>query len=581
MISMFERHVAATPDAEAVVGGGVRLTYAELDALAERVAQALTADGSPTGSADPAVSVVAELHRPVAGALTAQEPVAIAVPPSAAMIAAVLGVLKAGGAYLPLHQAWPPARRSEILREAGVRFAVGALDDTVVAALAGGAPSAVAEAGGAEDALAYVIYTSGSTGTPKGVQVERGNVTALLSAVQSLVPVGPGDTVLCVSPLAFDMSVVDIFLPLCHGGRLVVATEDERLDPHALARLVDAYDVTFMVATPTMLGALVESGWAGRPGLRVGAGGEVLPGPLARALSTRVTEVWNVYGPTETTYAATFHQVTAADFDGPVPLGRPLAGARVAVCDADGNPVPTGETGEIVVGGTGVSRGYLGRPELTAERFTATPDGRCYRTGDLGRLRPDGVLEYLGRADGQVKVNGLRIELGEIESVLAAVPGAGQVAAAVRGDRLAAYCTGAADPAALLAHARTLLPAYMVPAAVTRVAALPLLPNGKTDRDALPWRVALPLPEPADPDSAVPDPVTSAVGRIWQDLLGVPAAPEDDFVDAGGSSLMLYRLRNRFHTEFGVTIPMRDLLDHSTIAQQARLIEKGLTDARR
>lgn len=548
MIELFEHQVAATPDADAVVCGDTRLTYAELDALAARVARSLTADG-----------------------LAPEEPVALAVPPSADMIAAVLGVLKAGGAYLPLHAAWPPARCAEILAEARVRFRIDAIAPVDQPADQPAAPPTP----GTGDRLAYVVYTSGSTGTPKGVQVERRNVTALLAAVRALVPFGPGDTVLAVSPLAFDMSVLDIFLPLCTGGRLAIADDDERMDPHAVARLLDEHEVTFMVATPTMLGALVESGWAGRPGLRVGAGGEVLPGPLACALLTRATEVWNVYGPTETTYAATFHRVLPADCDGPVPLGNPLAGAHVAVCGPDGEPVPPGATGEIVIGGTGVSRGYLGRPDLTAERFSDTADGRRYRTGDLGRFRPDGVLEYLGRADGQVKVNGLRIELGEIESVLAAVPDAGQVAATVRHGRLAAYYTGAASPADFPAYARMRLPGYMVPVSVTRVPALPLLPNGKTDRDALPDPERAPEPERAEA------PVASAVARIWSDLLGVAVGRDDDFVGAGGSSVMLYRLRNRYHAEFGVAVPIRDLLEHPTVAQQARLIEKGLSDASR
>lgn len=590
MIELFEWQVTATPRAEAVVSGDTRLTYAELNELAERVAECLRTGVAPDGIG---------LHRSgIDGPLRPEEPVGITVPPSAGMVAALLGVLKAGGAYLPLHPAWPPARQRHILREAGVRFVLTSVPTSRVS---GGLPVSAAHR---EPGLAYVIYTSGSTGTPKGVQVEASSVVALGDAVRRLIPFGPGDTTLNVSPLSFDMSVVDVFLPLCTGGRLAIADAEERLDPRAITRLLDEHSVTWFVTTPSMLGALVESGWAGQKGLRIGAGGEPLPGPLARSLLSRCEEVWNIYGPTETTYAATFHRVTADDCDGTVPLGLPLAGADVTVCGPERKSVAPGMVGEIVIGGTGVSRGYLGRPDLTAERFVESPKGRVFRTGDLGRRRPDGVLEYLGRADGQVKINGLRIELGEIECVLADAPDAGQVVAAVREGRLYAYHTGPADARDLLAHARARLPGYMVPAAVVQLAELPLSLNGKVDRARLPEpqrprRVAPDgiaadrapdgIAADAAPDGtasdAVPDSTTAdasldgtaaEVTRIWRDLLGTEAGPDEDFVSAGGNSLQLYKLRNRIRTDFGLTLSFRELLDHPTIADQARLIEKGM-----
>lgn len=342
--------------------------------------------------------------------------------------------------------------------------------------------------------LAYVIYTSGSTGRPKGVMVTHRNLANLLTVVASRPGLSAGEMLLAVTTLSFDIAALELYLPLVAGAACRVASRREATDPHRLAALLERCGPSAMQATPMTWRLLVEAEWAGRPGMKALCGGEALSPHLAGQLLRRGVELWNLYGPTETTVWSTAHHVT--DARPPVAIGRPVANTIVRLLDEELRHVPLGEAAELFIGGAGVARGYLGRPDLTAERFMpdpARPGQRLYRTGDLARWRPDGNLELLGRIDTQVKIRGVRIEPGEIESVLVAHPAVAAAAVvatddSVSGRRLVAHVeTRGRTPAVddirrfLLDH----LPAHMVPAAIVLVTRLPLTPNGKLDRGAL------------------------------------------------------------------------------------------------
>ncbi|TDE17981.1 amino acid adenylation domain-containing protein, partial [Nonomuraea mesophila] len=335
--------------------------------------------------------------------------------------------------------------------------------------------------------LAYVIYTSGSTGRPKGVEVEHGNLANLLLAMRDRLGAGPGDTWLALTSPAFDISALELYLPLITGGRVVVAPRGAVRGPEALARLAAEEGVTHVQATPSVWRLLLPGGLSGTTAL---AGGEALPPRLAAELRTRFERVVNVYGPTETTIWS-----TAGEPGEPVTIGRPIANTQVYILDARLRPVPVGVTGELCVGGAGVARGYRGRPGHTAERFVPDPYGppgaRMYRTGDLARYRADGEIEFLGRADGQVKLLGHRVELGEIEARLREHPRVAEAAVIVRGEgpddhRLVAYVVPAPgeapESAALASHLSRTLPPAMSPTAYVLLDGLPLNPVGKLDR---------------------------------------------------------------------------------------------------
>ncbi|MFP2934500.1 amino acid adenylation domain-containing protein, partial [Pyxidicoccus sp. 3LG] len=428
-------------------------------------------------------------------------------------VVGLLGVLKAGGAYVPLDPGFPPERLAFMLRDASTPVLVtqsallprlraedavrAVCLDTDAALLEQEAP-ALPFRPVEPTSTAYVLYTSGSTGTPKGVQVPHGAVARFLSAMRERPGLSASDVLVAVTTLSFDIAVLELFLPLSMGARVVVAGRDEATDGGRLATLLDAAGATALQATPSTWRLLLESGWKGRR-LKALCGGEALPRELAVELAERCGEVWNLYGPTETTVWSTVHDVAPPPMEGPVPIGRPIPGTRAYVLDARGQPVPPGVPGELHLGGEGVARGYLGRPALTAERFVpapfdTAPGARMYRTGDVVRWRVDGTLEYLGRADQQVKLRGYRIEPGEVEVALRQHPAVHEAVAVVREDapgdrRLVAYvvtATPAPSAADLRDFARQRLPEYMVPAAYVSLVALPLTPNGKVDRKALP-----------------------------------------------------------------------------------------------
>jgi amino acid adenylation domain-containing protein len=576
---LFEAQVARAPERIAMVFEGESLSYGELNRRANRLAFRLSGLG-----VGPEVMVGICLER------------------SLDLVMALLAVLKSGGAYVPLDPEYPEDRLAFMVEDSGLSVLVTRSDlaatlhagglrrldldvaEPVVPAWSESNPSSLA----APDQLMYVIYTSGSTGRPKGVLVpHRGVVNRLLWA-QASYPVTGEDRILHKAAFSFDFSVWECFAPLLAGARLVVARPGGQRDGSYLARVIRQEEITLVHFVPSMLRAfLAEDGVEECVSLRsVFAGGEALPADLeALALKRRVPALRNQYGPTEASIDVTEWICRGSDGpDRPVPLGRPHSNVEIHVLDRWSRPCPLGARGELCIGGRAVTRGYLGRPALTAEKFmpdpfAGAPGGRLYRTGDMARRLQDGRLEFLGRIDHQVKVRGFRIELGEIEAVLAGFPGVLEAVAVVREDvagdrRLVAYVTGAVPAEALCERLRERLPEHMVPAAVVVLDALPLTPNGKVDRKALPapeWRRG------SEGFVAPRTPVEQVLAGIWSELLGVErVGAYDSFFALGGHSLLATRVTSRLPAAFGVELPLRDLFEAPTLAGLAARVEAAL-----
>ncbi|HEU4768434.1 MAG TPA: non-ribosomal peptide synthetase, partial [Pyrinomonadaceae bacterium] len=435
---------------------------------------------------------------------------------------------------------------------------------------------------------AYVIYTSGSTGEPKGVVVPHRSVVNVLNSMLAQISLTPTDTMLAVSTLSFDIAVTEIFLPLMAGARVVIASREVAADAMELARLVTSSNATVMQATPATWRMLIDTGWTGNSMLKVLSAGEAFDRRLADQLMATCAEVWNLYGPTETTIYSGVVQVTAAK--GPVPIGPPVTNTSFYILDQFTNPVPIGIYGELYIGGEGLAHGYLNRSELTAERFVPhpfsyEPGARLYRTGDLVRYREDGKLEFGGRLDHQVKVRGFRIELGEVEAVLSrheSVRAAVVTAQEVRPgeQRLVAYVVG--ERLLSASEWRTFLierlPEYMIPALFITLEALPLLPNGKVNRRALP------VPDSSRPELrrefAPPEnPTQARLVELWMNVLSLNRVGiHDDFFELGGDSILATRLVSRVRRAFGVELQLRELFWKPTVSDLAPLIEDLLIE---
>ncbi|MEV0230716.1 non-ribosomal peptide synthase/polyketide synthase [Nonomuraea sp. NPDC050786] len=549
------------PGAPAVRCGDDELTYAELDRRAALLAGRLAAQGAGP-----------------------EQVVAVALPRSAELVVALLAVLKAGAAYLPIDLDYPGERIALML--SGARPVCLLTDAATSAALPETGVRRMlldaGEDGGTAAELpdrihgahpAYVLYTSGSTGTPKGVVVEHRALTDYLLWSLRTYPGLRGES-LWHSSVSFDMTVTSLWAALAAGGCVrVAALDDDR------AGGPEEGGCTFLKATPSHLPLLEVLPERFSPTRELMFGGEALRGEALRSWRERhpgVT-VLNVYGPTEATVNVAEYRIEPGSEvpDGVLPLGLPMDNTRIQVLDEALRPLPPGEVGELYISGSGLARGYLGRTGLTAERFVPDPSGapgeRMYRTGDLGRRRPDGVLEFAGRADGQVKIRGHRVELGEIEAVLGAYPEVGQVAAVVREDRpgdqrVVAYVTpGTVDVAGLLAHAGRRLPAYMTPSAVVGLDALPLTAHGKLDRRALP------APPTQSAAGAAPrTPLEETLCRLFAEVLGLPEAGRDaHFFELGGHSVLATRLVGRVRAELAVELPLRALFESPTPAALA------------
>ncbi|WP_343943877.1 amino acid adenylation domain-containing protein [Pseudonocardia zijingensis] len=548
----FAEWAARTPDAPAVRFGATTLSYAGLDAASDAVAAGLAARG-----AGPETTV------------------GLALPRTADVVVALLGIAKAGAAFLPLDPAFPADRLRYMVEDADP--AVVLVDDGTRGLFDGSAAAlvTVGELGGDPvperdpdpAGAAYVIYTSGSTGRPKGVVVTHANLAHFLGAVRDALPLTPEDRLLAVTTLSFDIAVLELMLPLAHGACVVLAAADQVRDPRLLAEVLRAEGVTAVQGTPSLWSALLDAADPDLSAVRALVGGEALPPRLARDLGRRAAGLRNMYGPTEATVWA-----TSADVGREAGIGRPMAGTTTQVLDAALRPVPPGVVGELYLGGPQVARGYRNRPGLTAARFVADPAGSgatVYRTGDLVRRNPDGTLEYLGRTDHQVKVRGFRIELAEIEAALESAPGVRRAAAAVHRDRIVAHVEGVpgAGHAARDAAARR-LPAYMVPSVVTAVDALPLTPNGKIDRAALPAPDA-----PASATSGVESEMERRLCALFAEVLGLDGVGrDDDFFVLGGHSLLLVRLATALRRDLDVELPVAELMATPTVAALARRI---------
>ncbi|QUQ65086.1 non-ribosomal peptide synthase/polyketide synthase [Kutzneria sp. CA-103260] len=525
--ALFAEQVRRTPSVTAVTCGDVTLTYAELDQRANHLAQRLRAMGAGP-----------------------ERRVALLLEPSVEHVIAELAVLKAGAAYVPLDVRAPAERRKVI---AGDAIVLG--PDMITHETAATAPNVEVH----PDNLAYVMYTSGSTGTPKGVAVRHRDVIAL--AYDSRFA-RRHRRVLAHSPLAFDASTYELWVPLLSGGE-VVLTGNPDLTVEDLRRVVTENGITALFMTAGLFRVISQEAPDSLNGVaEVWTGGEVVPANGFRRVLDACPgiTVVDVYGPTETTTFATAHPMTG-DVPDSVPIGRPFDNVRTYVLDDRLRPVPNGAPGELCIAGAGLARGYLDQPGLTADRFVADPfepGARMYRTGDIVR-RVNGELEFIGRADDQVKLRGFRIELGEIETALTAQPGVNQAVVIVRDKRLIAYVVGTADLAAL----RTVLPEYMVPSTVVTLDELPLSRNGKVDRRALPE------PTAAGKDFVAPrTDLEAAVAGIWADLLNVPKVGVDDnFFELGGDSILSVRLVSRLLADCGVSISPRALFTHPTVAE--------------
>jgi amino acid adenylation domain-containing protein/non-ribosomal peptide synthase protein (TIGR01720 family) len=563
---------ASRPLAPALLWAGGSMSYGELERRSNRVAEALGRLG-----------VGAEVR------------VGLLVERSPEMVVGLLGILKAGGAYVPLDPGSPLERLAFVLEDAGVAAVLSTERLSERLPVGGALLLCLDEAGGVlageseetpavwldADNLAYLIYTSGSTGRPKGVGVCHRGLSNLVEAQRLCFAVGRGERVLQFAALSFDASIFEIVMALCSGSALVLGSRDEVLPGPPLAALLGEQGISNATLPPSAL-AVLPAGEL--PALRtLIVAGEACPGELARRWA-RGRRLFNAYGPTEATVWSSVERVG----DGELSLGRPIANTRLHLLDGGLEPLPLGVAGELHIGGVGLARGYLGRPDLTAERFVpdplgGVPGGRLYRSGDLGRRLPDGRIDFLGRIDDQVKIRGFRIEPGEVEAVLAAHPAVREVAVVAledesRGRRLAAFVAGAGgstpDAGELRRHLGERLPAYMIPAQFVPLEALPVNPSGKVDRRALP---ALAAQAPAAGEPVSPrDHLELGLTEIWQEVLGrSPIGIDDDFFALGGHSLLAVTLLVRIRQRFGRDLPLATLFAGPTVERLAVLLRQG------
>ncbi|CAM03556.1 amino acid adenylation domain-containing protein [Saccharopolyspora erythraea NRRL 2338] len=568
VVERFEERVRLAPEHPAVVHDSGAVSYRELNERVNRLAHHLIAAGVGPGSL-----------------------VGVALPRSVELVTALFAVVKAGAAYVPVEPDHPAERIEHILRDAAPDLVITTSDVRVPARnlllLDEPLPEHPAtNPGRAVAGPMYVLYTSGSTGRPKGVVVPARAVLHRLDGMQRAYRLDASDRVLQKTPAGFDVSVWEFFWTLNEGATLVLAADGGHRDVDHLAAVIREHGVTTVHFVPPVLRMFLETPQAGECTSlrRVFTGGESLPADLQR----RVWELLDVrlhhlYGPTEATIDVTFHDCEPGRVDDPAPIGKPVPGARLYVLDGALRPVPVGTTGELYLATTQLAHGYHRRAPLTAERFVADPFGapgsRMYRSGDLARWRKDGVLEFAGRADDQVKVRGARIEPGEIEAVAREHPSVGQVAVVVRGDRrgqerLTAYVVGEAGP--LREHLRRHLPDYMVPTSFVELGALPLTPSGKLDRRALP------APEHEIPASgSVPrSPREEILCSLFEEVLGVTRVrPEDSFFELGGHSLLATRLISRIRAGFDVELAVRAVFESPTVAGLAARLD-GAGEAR-
>jgi amino acid adenylation domain-containing protein len=579
----FEDRVRAAPEAAAVVFDGQTFAYGELNRRANQLARRLEKFG-----------------------VGPDKVVAVCMERSFDLIVCLLAILKAGGAYLPVDPALPRERQALMLNDAQpTALVTGQL-------LQAGLPPVAApvfvldreraglESESGEDAtgrvtgknLAYVMYTSGSTGVPKGVEIPHEALVNFLVSMKERPGLTARDVLVAVTTFSFDIAGLEIFLPLVTGARLVFLSRDDAADGFRVLHHLTVNNATVLQATPSTWRMLLDAKWPGNPQLKMLCGGEALPRELANQLLTKGGELWNMYGPTETTIWSSAAQVERDD--APINIGRPIANTRLYILDPHLQPVPLGVTGELHIGGLGLARGYRNRPELTSEKFIPDPfskeaGARLYKTGDVARLRAKGRIEVLGRLDHQVKIRGFRIELGEIEARIGEHPKVKEVVVTAREDvpgrkQLVAYVVlHAASPDSppvpdLRGFLEPKLPDYMIPAFFEELAALPRTPNGKINRKALPapkTQAAL----PNRPHVAPRNPVEVKLAEIWAEVLGRDRVGiEDNIFEIGGDSLLIFRIAARAN-EAGLPITIREFFQHRTIAGLVARMESAETQS--
>jgi amino acid adenylation domain-containing protein len=588
MHELVEQQAQATPERNALRCDDLMLSYRELDEHANQLAHMLRERGVERG------------HR-----------VGLCLSRGIDMVVALLGVLKAGATYVPLDPGFPKARLDYFAEDAQLVLLLTekAIDVAPTAWCADAAQrvlvidadtawtrepvSALSDSAqrARPDDVAYVIYTSGSTGKPKGVAVPHGAVANFLESMRREPGLKADDRLAAVTTLSFDIAVLELLLPLTVGAEVVIVPRDTAMDGAALRGLLERSHATAMQATPGMWRILLDTPWEGGAGFKALVGGESLPPDLARALLDRCGEVWNLYGPTETTIWSTAWRLDRVALAARgMSIGKPIANTSVWIVDDAGQPCPIGVPGEIWIGGAGVALGYLDRPELTTERFVPgrfagdANARRIYRTGDLGRWRNDGLLEHLGRLDFQVKVRGYRIELGEIEAACNEVPGVSASVLVAREDnpgdvRLVAYIARSAQPAfdeaVLRTHLKAKLPVYMLPQHVVALDRLPLLPNGKVDRKSLPAPQAADV-LPTTARVAPRNPIEAAVLAAMEAVLKLPAlSVHDDFFALGGHSLLAAQFTSRLNRELDLQLPLRTLFEAPTAERLAQAVAKA------
>lgn len=564
---LIEAQANQSPDTDAVSGVDGRLTYSQLDGRANQLAHYLRRQGI-----GPNLIVGVSLER------------------TTEMMVALLAILKAGGAYLPLDPAFPAERLRYIVENAQAPLVItrhGLLPSSAGVEILDLAhfnfaaeSDAPLEHVNTPDDLAYVMYTSGSTGKPKGVEITHRAWLNLLLSMQHLLDINAGDVWLAVTTLSFDISALELFVPLLVGAQIEIADTQTTIDGAALARKLNECGATLMQATPATWRLMVNVGWQPKPGFKVISGGEALPRDLADQLLSG--ELWNVYGPTETTIWSSAYRVEPGT--GPVSIGRPIANTQFYILDQNQQPVPIGVAGDLYIGGTGMARGYRDRPELTAERFLPDPyrpGYRMYWTGDQARYQADGNVEFLGRNDFQLKVRGFRIEAGEIETLLNQHPTVYQSVVVAHektaGDaRLIAYIATEGDTPTthdLRQHLRQHLPPYMIPGGFIFLDRLPLTPNGKINRRALPEPDAVTESVAATPPQ---NELEQKLVTIWQEILDRDVVGiHDNFFDLGGHSLLLARLHSRLQTELAAQLTIVTLLEYPTVNALAQFLSRS------
>jgi len=579
---LFDEQALATPEKTAVICRDQSLTYAGLREKAERLSRHLRKLG-----------------------VGAETVVAISMDRSLDMIVAMLAVLKAGGAYLPLDPAFPRERVAFMLNDSGAHVVLTQRSLKDHLADSGAVVVSLDEAGIDDDgyvtlvpepsafSLAYLIYTSGSTGTPKGVMVEHRNVVNFFAAMDRIVGIDAGIW-LAVTSISFDISVLELLWTLGRGFTVVLQSGEDGLaasGDYSIASQIVRHRVTHFQCTPTLARALVRSPEtlsAMKLLRKLFLGGEALPLSLANQLCDELdAEIVNMYGPTETTVWSTTHKLAKAAAS--VPIGRPIANTRIYILDEDGVPAPIGAAGELYIGGAGVTRGYWRRPDLTAEKFVINPfepDRRemMYRTGDLARFRANGEIEFIGRTDQQVKIRGFRIELGEIETVLGAHPAVHEAIAVARRDQadnpqLIAYIVAKSGLSVtaneLKIFAAQKLPDYMIPSFVSFLSAMPLTPNGKTDRKALPNPSFDAIGETSRAGRASSE-LEGIIAELWQDALGLDAVGlQVNLFDLGANSLSVAEVATSLRQKLKREIALTDFFAYPTIAALASYLTGG------